>query len=133
MTPKARSKQPRRLRDMIAETLFQEVPFNVAVVDRDFNIVEANDAFEHRFGDWRGKKCYAVYKKLHRPCDECPSAEVFESGRVVVADAVGIDQQGRQTHYVGHAAPLRRTPDGPVEYVLEMTRTVTGTRSWQQE
>jgi len=50
-----------------------------------------------------------------------------------VADAVGIDQHGRQTHYIGHAAPIRRTSDGPVEYVLEMTRNVTGTQSWQQE
>jgi PAS domain S-box-containing protein len=133
MGSQARSRKPRRLRDMVAETLFQEVPFNIAVVDRDYNIVEANDAFEKRFGNWRGKKCYAVYKKLHRPCDECPSADVFESGRVVVADAVGIDQHGRQTHYVGHAVPLRRTEGGPVEYVLEMTRSVTGTRSWQQE
>ena len=118
---------------MVAETLFEEIPFNVAIIDRDFNIVEANSAFEHRFGDWRGKKCYAVYKKIHRPCDQCPSAQVFEQGKTVVADAVGIDLHGRQTHYVGHAVPLRRKQGGPVEYVIEMTQNITGTRSWQQE
>ena len=133
MTTNARSKKPRRLTDMVHKALFEEVPFNVAVIDRDYNIVEANDRFTRSFGDWRGKKCYSVYKKLHRPCDECPSAQVFEDGKVVVADAVGVDRHGRQTHYVGHVAPLRRTKDGPVEYVLEMTRTVTGTKSWQQE
>lgn len=129
----SRFNPPRRLKDMIAETMFEEVPFNVAIIDRDYNIVEANSAFERQFGKWRGKKCYAVYKKIHRPCDQCPSAQVFEEGKTVVADAVGIDQHGRQTHYVGHAAPLRRTKDGKVEYVIEMTRNVTGTRSWQQE
>ncbi|MFH1372202.1 MAG: ATP-binding protein [bacterium] len=118
---------------MIREALFEEVPFNVAVIDREHNIVEANEAFEKRFGDWRGKKCYTVYKRLHQPCDECPSAQVFEDGKAVVADAVGVDQYGKPTHYVGHVAPLRTTKDGPVEYVLEMTRTVTGTKSWQQE
>ena len=133
MSSESRKSSPRRLMDMMCQTLLQEVPFNVAVIDRDYNIVEANDAFERQFGEWRGKKCYVVYKKLHRPCDDCPSAQVFEFGKTVVADAVGVDQHGRQTHYIGHAAPLRREPDGPVEYVLEMTRNVIGTRSWQQE
>jgi len=118
---------------MVQKALFEEVPFCVAVIDRDYNIVEANDRFERQFGHWHGKKCYNAYKKLHKPCDECPSAQVFEEGKVVVADAVGIDQHGRPTHYIGHVAPLRRTKDGPVEYVLEMTRSVTGVKSWQQE
>ncbi len=133
MTSNSRSNSPRRLTDTIHRALFEEVPFNIAVIDRDYNIVEANDRFARHFGDWRGKKCYSVYKKLHRPCDECPSTQVFEDGKVVVADAVGVDQHGRPTHYVAHVAPLRRTRGGPIEYVLEMTRTVTGTKSWQQE
>ena len=133
MKRKVRVDQPRRLKDMVYKALFEEVPFNVAVIDRKYNVVEANEAFEKNFGDWRGKKCYAVYKKLHRPCDECPSKSVFDDGKVVVADAVGIDKDGKETHYVGHVAPLRMTPGGPVDYVLEMTRTVTGTQSWQQE
>jgi signal transduction histidine kinase len=128
-----RPRKSRRLSDMVYKTLFEEVPFCVAVIDREYNVVEANDRFAEKFGDWRGKKCYSVYKKLHRPCDECPSAQVFEEGKAVVADAAGIDQHGRPTHYVGHIAPLRTRPDGPVDYVLEMTRTVTGTKSWQQE
>ncbi len=128
-----RSGFPRRLRDVLCETLFQEIPYNIAVVDRDFNVVDANDAFERHFGEWRGKKCYAVYKKLHCPCDECPAKRVFENGKVVVADAVGIDQHGNRMHYVGHVAPLKQSEGGPLQYVVEMTRSVTGTRSWQQE
>jgi len=46
---------------------------------------------------------------------------------------VGIDRLGRQAHYVGHSVPLRHSPDGPVEYVLEMTRSITETDRWQQE
>ena len=133
MSAESRTNPPRRLMDMISQALFEEVPFNVAVIDRDFNIVQANQSFESRFGDWRGKRCYEVYKKLHQPCDACPSSQVFETGKVVVADAEGVDRNGRTTHYIGHVAPLRSTPDGPVEYVMEMTRNVTGTRSWQQE
>jgi PAS domain S-box-containing protein len=118
---------------MVYLALFQQVPYNVAVIDREYNIIEANDNFTEYFGDWRGKKCYAVYKKLDRPCDECISGKVFEDGKARVADAVGIDQYGRPAHYVGHSVPLRKSADGPVEYILEMTRAVTDTDRWQQQ
>ena len=130
---KKRTKTPRRLTDAIYKTLFDEVPFSIAVIDRQYNVVEANDKFTKQFGSWQGKKCYNVYKKLHRPCDECPSEQVFDEGKVVVADAVGVDKNGKPTHYIGHVAPLRLKENGPVDYVLEMTRTVTGVKSWQQE
>jgi len=124
---------PRRLNDMIFQELFHQVPFNVAVIDRNYNVVEANRNFTEYFGDWKNKKCYAVYKKLDKPCKDCPSAEVFKKGKAIVADAVGVDQHGRKTHYVGHVFPLRTPGSSKVEYVLEMTRTVTGTRRLQQE
>jgi PAS domain S-box-containing protein len=128
-----RTETPRRLKDLIFRELFQQVPFNVAVIDRDYNVIEANDNFTEYFGNWEGKKCYAVYKKLKEPCRECPSAEVFKTGKARVADAIGIDQFGRKTHYVGHVFPLRLSENDKVDYVLEMTRTVTETDRWQQE
>lgn len=124
---------PRRLNDLIFRELFQHIPFNLAIIDRDYNVIEANDNFTEYFGDWHGKKCYAVYKKLNRPCRSCPSKEVFKKGKAVFADAVGIDQHGRKTHYIGHSFPLRATPGAEVEFVLEMTRTITETDRWQQQ
>ena len=82
-----RTNEWRRLSDLIFHELFQQVPFNVAVIDRDYNVITANDNFTEYFGNWRGKKCYAVYKKLDEPCTDCPSAEVFKKGKAVVADA----------------------------------------------
>jgi len=113
--------------------LLEQLPFNVAVIDRDFNVVDANGGFEHYFGEWRGKKCYEVYKKADKPCEHCNSHETFTDGKSRVLDETGIDQQGRRKHYVVHTAPLRRSPDDPVEYVLEMSSDVTETRRWQQE
>ncbi|MFH2037782.1 MAG: ATP-binding protein [Candidatus Zixiibacteriota bacterium] len=133
MKREKRTKMPRRLQDQVFRELFQQVPFNVAVIDKNYNVVDANDNFTEYFGNWKNKKCYAVYKKLDKPCHNCPSAEVFKTGRAKVADAVGIDQFGHKTHYVGHVFPLREDGDGKVNYVLEMTQTVTETDRWQQE
>ncbi len=113
--------------------LFQKVPFNVAVIDRHFNIIDANQNFAEHFGEWRGKKCYAVYKKLDQPCVDCNSLKVFEDGQTRVIDEVGIDLHGRQSHYVVHITPLRQETDGPIDYVLEMSSEVTETKKWQQE
>jgi PAS domain S-box-containing protein len=113
--------------------VLEQLPFNVAVIDRDFNVVDANGDFAEYFGEWRGKKCYEVYKKSDGPCEQCNTMKTFEDGETRVTDEVGIDQQGRRTHYVVHSAPLRRLPNAPVEYVLEMSSDVTETRRWQQE
>lgn len=113
--------------------MFQQIPYNVAVIDRNYNIVEANNNFKEYFGSWKNKKCFAVYKKLNEPCTNCPTKEVFKKGEAVVADAVGVDQYGRKTHYIAHVLPIKIKKDGEVEYAMEMTRTVTETNRWQQE
>ncbi len=113
--------------------MLEQLPFNAAVIDRNFNIVDANAAFEECFGEWRNRKCYEVYKKADHPCSRCNSLKTFDDGQPRVTDEVGFDHTGRHTHYVVHSAPLRPSPDKPVEFVLEMSTDVTETRHWQQE
>ncbi len=48
-------------------------------------------------------------------------------------DAIGIDQHGRKTHYVAQVFPLKTDKGGRVEYLMEMSNTVTETDRWQQE
>lgn len=123
-----------RGKDLIYRQLFQQMPFCIAVIDRDYNIVDANRDFSDQFGEWQGRKCYAVYKHLNQPCDRCPSVDVFSDGQARATDAVGVDRDGRSTHYVGHSIPIfAEGSAADVKYVLEMTRTVAGTGNWQQE
>jgi len=129
------NKKPNRsekIHNLILQELYQQIPDNVCVIDPDFNIVEANNNFAEHFGDWQNKKCYAVYKKLDAPCDKCPTMEVFSKGKPVVCDAIGIDKNGRKTHYIAHSFPIK-SKMGNIEYAMEMTHTVTETDRWQQE
>lgn len=119
--------------EWIHKQLFQQVPFSAVIIDREYNVVDANESFERQFGEWRGKKCYEVYKKLTEPCVTCSSRLTFEDGKSRVVDAVGVDQHGRQSHYVVHTAPLRRRKNAPIEYIIEMSTDVTETQNWQQE
>jgi PAS domain S-box-containing protein len=113
--------------------LLEQMPFNVAIIDHDYNVVEANSAFTDSFGSWRGRKCYDVYKDLDRPCAGCQIMATFSDGKARVTDEVGRDRHGRTAHYVVHSSPLHARQGGPVTHVLEMSRDVVETDRWQQE
>jgi len=113
--------------------LFQQLPYNVAVIDREYNIVEANRSFTEYFGNWHNKKCYEVYKKLEEPCNDCPAIEVLKDKKSVVFDSIGIDQHGKKTHYVAQVFPLKTGRGSKINYFMEMTNTVTEKDHWQQE
>jgi histidine kinase len=120
------------LSDLLARGMFQYVPFNVAVIDREFHVVAANENFEEYFGDWHGRKCFEVYKGSAQRCERCQAEATFEDGRVRVSDETGVDRHGRSCHYVVHLAPLTDSA-GRVKYVIEMTTDLTETRRWQRE
>lgn len=67
--------------DWLHRELFERIPFNVAVIDRDFNIVEANAHFADYFGKWKNKKCYEAYKKANRPCAHCGAIDALIARR----------------------------------------------------
>jgi PAS domain S-box-containing protein len=120
------------LERVLGRTLFEQVPFNVAIIDRDFRVLAANAHFEEYFGDWQNRHCYEVYKGSCQRCARCQAELTFVDGRVRVSDETGVDRHGRTCHYVVHLAPLR-DDDGEVKYIIEMTTDLTETRSWQRE
>ncbi|HEY3359229.1 MAG TPA: ATP-binding protein [Polyangia bacterium] len=124
---------PRRALDsFLRDRLFDLVPSAIAVIDRDFNVVEANRAFEERFGAWRGRHCFEVYKGLTRRCAPCRAARTFRDGRVRTHAEVGVDRHGHTAHYVVHVAPVAGE-DGTIPYLVEMSTDVTRQRELRDE
>ncbi|MCP4675095.1 MAG: PAS domain-containing protein [Deltaproteobacteria bacterium] len=129
---KAFKKLPSEVRNWIGRHLFENVPNNIAVIDRDFKVVTANGSFKSVFGDPDGKHCYEVYKSRNKKCEQCMAARTFEDGKVRVNDEEGIDKDGRPAHYVVHTAPVY-DEIGDVAYVIEMSYDLTETKSLQRE
>jgi len=123
---------PLEVRNWIGRQLFDHVPNNIVVIDRQFRIVVANHNFEEVFGEPRGRFCYQAYKKRNSPCENCMAARTFEDGKVRINDEVGTDRHGRPAHYVVHIAPVYDEV-GQVSYVIEMSYDVTETKSLQKE
>ena len=78
----------------------------VAVVDRQFNVLYANDTgvSGNRPGQAKTVKCYQAFGRRTDPCDVCPSMQVFD----VPPDSDGISCQNGQTTPCGmkRALPL---------------------------
>lgn len=121
-----------KLLQWVHRELFQLIPFNIAVIDRYFNIVEANRNFEEYFGEWRGRKCYEVSKGQIVPCEHCDALKTFEDGLVRVVDSEGLDRHGRRAHYVVHISPVF-DEERNIPYVIEMATDITETKRWQRE
>jgi PAS domain S-box-containing protein len=112
------------LQTFLRDQLFDVVPSAIAVIDRNFALVEANKTFEELFGEWRGRHCFEVYKGLKRRCARCRAARTFIDGKPRSHAEVGLDRNGRTAHYVVHVAAVTEK-DGSIPYLVEMSTDVT--------
>ncbi len=116
----------------VQNNLFGIIPMSAAVIDRDFNLVKANKAFEQKFGSWKGKKCYRVYKNRESMCETCKGAAAFEDGKPRVNEEVGFDKAGKLTRYIKHTIPIIED-DGSVPFLIEMATDITEAEQIKQE
>jgi PAS domain S-box-containing protein len=123
---------PSEVRNWIGKQLFEQVPNNIVVIDRNFKVVVANSNFKSVFGEADGKHCYQVYKSRESVCEHCMAALTFEDGKVRVNDEEGFDKDGRPAHYVVHIAPVYDEV-GKIAYVIEMSYDLTETKSLQRK
>ncbi len=128
MTQSSRKPDPARL----GTALFEVAPFPVTVIDRDFHIVLANEAFEETYGDWRGNHCYEVFKRQHRPCAECVTCKTFADAGVHVTEEHGVNKAGESTVVEMKTAPIFGD-DGRVEYVMETAIDISRLRDMERQ
>lgn len=107
------------------ELLFDKTPCYICIIDRQFQILQANQKFRDTFGEPAGRYCHQVYKQSPRICEECPAIRVFQTGREHSTQQRGFDINGNVTHYVVTAAPLIKGRDGSVETVMEIAFDVS--------
>jgi PAS domain S-box-containing protein len=114
------------------ELLFERVPCYVLVIDREFRIVRANEAFRADFGETDDRRCFEVCKRRTKPCSSCPAMRTFEDGSAHVSNQVGIHKDGSPAYYQVTTAPLSRGDSG-VAHVIEMAIDVTRVRELEEK
>mgnify|MGYP005831553399 CR=1 FL=1 len=120
------------LRNWIRTELWDQVPVRIAVIDRDFRIVEANRSFTSAYGEWHQMPCFTVYKGLDHRCEQCAAVPTFSDGRIRVREEQGVPVEGKPTYYLVHLVPLVRQ-DSTIPYIIEMSTDITATKMLERE
>jgi PAS domain S-box-containing protein len=99
--------------------LFEQVPCNMTLLDRDLRIVRANGKIRKRFGNVEGRHCYEVFKEADDACEVCPARRSFEDGGIHKGHTVTKNHRGEPVHLQVTTAPIGLIGSGE-DYVLEI-------------
>ena len=120
------------LKNWLRNELFERVPNNIAIIDRQYRIVEANRNFTETFGDWKYRLCHEVYRHLSGKCPSCQAELTFADGQRRVSEERRLNRHGKYSYYVVHFEPIV-TSSGEIPYVIEMSQDVTENRLLRRE
>ena len=79
----------------------------VIVLDRDLNIIWANEVAVNQYGAISGRKCYEAYKWLKEPCSNCIARKTWEDGMIRSSEEEGILKDGSRITFVASCSPIR--------------------------
>lgn len=104
--------------------LFDQVPCNISLLNKDLRIVRANQKLLDKFGNVEGRYCYEVFKGLDNPCDQCPARRTFKDGEIHTGQSIVRNKMGDKVVFQVTTAPLERTGED-IELVMEMAVDVS--------
>lgn len=112
--------------------LFEKIPVIIAVLDRDFNVVRANDRFKETFGD-SSSIYYEQYRKKHIDTQNTPTANVFHDSEEHFAN-IGMNiLSGEKAFFMVNSMPLSFNKDGEVSLVIEISNDITEINLLQEQ
>jgi PAS domain S-box-containing protein len=108
--------------------LLDSVPAGIAVATADQRLVDCNRTFREMLGigddSLEGKTCYSLLANVGRPCEDCPSDRLFETGADVRCHPSFVRADGRRVYFDLRSFPLR-DGSGRVTHELKYVRDVT--------
>jgi PAS domain S-box-containing protein len=108
------------------QLLFDQVPCQILIIDRDFKVVKTNARMRSMIGDLEGHHCYRKLKGADHICSECTARQTFEDGGLHTGYHVWRTKDGKAVQLHVITVPLRLGDDG-FDMVLEMAVDVTRT------
>ncbi len=112
------------------QILFDQVPCNILLIDRDFHIVKANKRLRDSLGNPQGQFCFKALKGLKHKCIECTAKQTFEDGQIHTGYHAWKSKEEHPIHLHVITIPLKRK-DGRFDVVMEMAVDVTETMKLQ--
>ncbi len=114
------------------QEFFRSAPCFMTVQDRSGRILAANENFASVFGESVGSFCFQVYKKLDRPCSDCPMRATFEDGLPHSGSQVVTLPDGRPMPILVYTSPVF-AGDGKVQAVVEVSADITPVKKLEEK
>ena len=120
------------IQDWLRRNLFDAVPVSISVISPDLRVVDANRQFTEEYGEWRGRRCYRVYKDRSERCLRCAALETFADGQIRTREEEGTDRAGGTVDYLVQMVPIKRR-NGDIPFVIEMSTDITLVKQLERE
>ncbi len=112
--------------------LFELVPCEITIQDRNFRLLRYNERFARKFNPKMGDFCYHAYKGLEQKCENCPVEKTFKDGKPHYGEESGVNKNGKTAHFILVTAPVR-SDTGDIMAAMEMSFDITDTRLLQNK
>ncbi|MDZ7698502.1 MAG: PAS domain S-box protein [Deltaproteobacteria bacterium] len=106
------------------DALLQSVTDYVIGVNKDYQIIMANDLFKSEFGMAPGKTCFKAWKKMGEKCENCLVEMSFTDGQPHTSEETVILKDGRTAQMRIRSTPVKNGA-GDIVYVLETATDLT--------
>ncbi len=136
LTRKEREIAALKTNSRFLETIFNGIPEEIMVVDRDFNVQDVNKVFLDHYGlekrDCVGRKCYAIIHHSDSPCSSgnhvCPLERARKTGKRIEVEHYSENQDADGKELIRIMYPLAAEDEMP-EFFVEITQNVTEYRN----
>lgn len=106
------------------QNLFENVPCEIAVLDRNYRLVNFNRRYLNKFNPVMGDYCYKAYKGRNSKCRDCLVEKTFEGAGPQLGEETGYDKNGRPAHWLVVTSPLA-DDTGQITGAMEMNLDLT--------
>jgi signal transduction histidine kinase/FixJ family two-component response regulator len=111
---------------------FNEMPCLVAIHNRDFKVVAANQLYKERLGDKIGCNSWDIYPDGAKRWEKCPVFKTFYTSEGQRGRETVLDVNGKEVPIIVHTAPIKGR-DREVELVLEISADITETNRLKEQ
>lgn len=104
--------------------IFEHVPCDILIIDRNFKIVETNKRAREMFGAIEGAYCYQILKNRTSACLHCTAHLTFKDGQLHSGRSTVVNKNGKKTELLVTTVPFGKE-NGSFDHVMEMAVDIT--------
>ncbi len=116
----------------IIQVLLQSATDYVIAINRNYQIIMANDLFKNKFNMKPNGFCYQIWKNKNEKCKNCISERSFEDGLGHWSIETMRMRDGRSAQMLVKSTPVKNE-NGEVLYILETATDISGKKQLKKE